>query len=90
MKEVQQFKIHLERLGYSKTSINMLPNCLKEFLEITAKSVHQIQSKDITNYHQYLQERPNKRRAGGLSESFINHHIYSMYSLNQQSYTFFH
>lgn len=78
MQEVQQFKIHLERLGYSKTSINMLPNCLKEFLQFTAKSVHQIRSKDITNYHQYLQERPNKRRAGGLSESFINHHIYSL------------
>jgi integrase/recombinase XerD len=25
-----------------------------------------------------LKERPNKRRAGGLSESYINHHIYAL------------
>lgn len=30
---VKQFSLHLERLGYSKNSIYMLPNCLKEFLE---------------------------------------------------------
>lgn len=72
------FRIHLERLGYSRTSINMLPSCVKEFLEFTAKPVQEIQSKDITNYHEYLKERPNKRTKGGLSESYINHHIYSL------------
>lgn len=56
----------------------MLPNCVAEFLEFTKNPIHQIQSKDITNYHRYLQERPNRRRAGGLSESFIHHHIYSL------------
>ena len=78
MNEVQQFRIHLERLGYSKSSVRMLPNCVKEFLELTSKSIHQIQPKDITDYYQHLQERPNKRRSGGLSESFIHHHIYSL------------
>lgn len=76
--ETKAFKTHLERLGYSKTSINMLPSCLKEFLEFTAKSIQEIESKDITNYHFYLQERPNKRRTGGLSESYINHHLYAL------------
>lgn len=75
---VKQFRIHLERLGYSKSSIYMLPNCLKEFLQFTAKEVQQIETKDITNYHQYLQERPRKRGSGGLSESYITHHIYSL------------
>ncbi len=78
MNEVQQFRIHLERLGYSQSSVRMLPACVKEFLETTSKPIHQIQPKDITNYHQHLQERPNKRRSGGLSESFIHHHIYSL------------
>jgi integrase/recombinase XerD len=85
MQEVKNFKIHLERLGYSKTSIYMLPNCLKEFLEFirqrngqTAKPILEIETKDITNYHEYLKERPNKNKAGGLSESYINHHIYSL------------
>ena len=75
---VKQFKTHLERLGYSKTSINMLPSCLKEFLEFTTKELVKIESKDITAYHQYLKERPRKRGSGGLSESYINHHIYSL------------
>jgi len=85
MQIIKQFRTHLERLGYSKTSISMLPACAKEFLEFirqrngqATKEVQTIQSKDITAYHHYLQERPNKRRTGGLSESYINHHIYSL------------
>lgn len=78
MQESQQFRIHLERLGYSKTSILMLPNCLKEFLEYTDKPTQNITPQDIKNYHTYLQERPNRRRTGGLSESYINHHLYAL------------
>jgi integrase/recombinase XerD len=78
-KEVKAFKIHLERLGYSKTSINMLPNCLHEFLQHQPhEELKNIQPVDILNYQSYLEERPNKLRAGGLSESYINHHIYSL------------
>jgi integrase/recombinase XerD len=73
------FREHLARLGYSKTSVQMLPDCLKDFLEYNNnKTLAAITSADILNYHQHLQERPNKRRAGGLSESYINHHIYSL------------
>ena len=76
---VKQFRIHLERLGYSQTSISMLPSCLKEFLECQGHSqLKNITSADIVQYHEYLKERPNKRRAGGLSESYINHHIYAL------------
>ena len=78
MREVTAFKTHLERLGYSKSSVGMLPACVKEFLGFTSKAIDEIQSEDIMNYHRYLQERPNKRRPGGLSESFISHHIYSL------------
>lgn len=86
---IKQFRTHLERLGYSKTSTGMLPACTREFLSRYAllwglsfgqeeKWLHQIESKDITAYHEYLQQRPNKRRTGGLSESYIHHHIYSL------------
>ncbi len=77
-RETKAFKVHLERLGYSKTSINMLPACLKEFLEFTSKELIKIEAKDIANYHKYLKERPSKRGLGGLSESYINHHIYAL------------
>lgn len=78
MNEVQQFRSHLERLGYSQSSVRMLPSCVKEFLETTSKPIHEIGPQDITTYYHYLQERPNRRRSGGLSESFIHHHIYSL------------
>ena len=78
MKAVKDFREHLERLGYSKTSLQMLPSCLKDFLEQTVKPLQNINSVDILNYYQYLQDRPNKTRSGGLSESYINHHIYSL------------
>jgi len=78
MNIIKQYKTHLERLGYNKSSVSMLPACTKDFLEFTEKEVDNINSTDITAYHEYLQERPNQRRTGGLSESYINHHIYAL------------
>ena len=86
MEIIQDFRKHLQRLGYSKSSVQMLPGCVAEFLKFSQKTstepsevtMRKIVSKDITAYHEYLQERPNQRRAGGLSESYINHHIYSL------------
>jgi len=81
MKEelINRFKTHLERLGYSKTSILMLPKCVKEFLEVQqVRELTSIIPAQIQHHHEYLQTRPNKRRPGGLSESHINHHIYAL------------
>jgi integrase/recombinase XerD len=76
---VHAFKTQLERLGYSKTSTLMLPKCLQEFLEVQQiKQLTAITPEHIQQHHQYLQIRPNKRRAGALSESHINHHIYAL------------
>lgn len=74
----RNFKIQLERLGYSQGSVQMLPSCLLEFMEFTDKSINEVQSQDVVAYHQYLQERPNKRSIGGLSEKYISHHIYAL------------
>ena len=78
LKTTTAFKEHLERLGYSKGSVKLLPNCLKDFLEYINKTLEKITSADIVDYHEHLQERPNKKRPGGLSESYINHHIYAL------------
>lgn len=78
MQITKDFKTHLERLGYSKTSINMLPSCVKSFLEYANQEAVQIQSTDITSFYNHLQERPNKRKPGALSESYINHHVYAL------------
>lgn len=78
MDEIQRFKTHLERLGYSQGTVRMLPDCLRAFLEFTPRTIHQKQQGDIMDFYQYLQERPNRTRAGGLSESYIHHHIYAL------------
>jgi integrase/recombinase XerD len=56
----------------------MLPNCLADFLGQGHRQIKNITSEDILCYYRHLQERPNKRRNGGLSESYINHHIYAL------------
>lgn len=75
---VQDFTRHLSRLGYSKGSQAMLPACVAEFLAYTGKPLAGIDRPDIIRYHAYLQQRPNKRRAGGLSEMMIHHHLYAL------------
>lgn len=75
---IQSFRAYLQGLGYSKSIVLMLPNCLAEFLTFTQKPVELIRPQDIRSYHTYLEERPNRRRSGGLSEQFIHHHIYSL------------
>jgi integrase/recombinase XerD len=78
-KIINRFKVHLERLGYSKATLYMLPKCVKEFLEVQQiKSPDTITPAQITKHHEYLQTRPNQRRPGGLSENHINHHVYAL------------
>jgi len=76
---IEQFKNHLERLGYSKGAQSMLPTCVAEFLERNqTKEIQELTQQDITEYYEYLSQRPNKRRPGGLSSKMIYHNIYSI------------
>ena len=76
---ITAFKTHLKRLGYSPSSLHMLPACLQDFLQNQPHDqLSNITPTDIVAYHEHLKERPNKRRPGGLSESYIHHHIYSL------------
>ncbi|MFY7930185.1 MAG: tyrosine-type recombinase/integrase [Oligoflexus sp.] len=79
---VKNFADHLQRLGYSKGSQSMLPKCVQEFLykqeQEELYDLTELTSSDITDHHEYLQQRPNQRRPGGLSEMMINHHVYAL------------
>ena len=75
----KDFKIYLEQLGYRKSSVQMLPACVNDFL----KYHHIINPKKITgeqieSFYRHLLIRPHKRKEGGLSERYINHHIYAL------------
>jgi len=78
----EKFKIQLERLGYSKSSQHMLPNCVAEFLQqLETKGIYRIKDVEphhIQEHYEYLTQRPNKRKPGGLSSVMINHHIYAI------------
>ena len=78
-KLIHSLTSHLESLGYKQATVKMIPLCVSEFLEIqNINQVRNITSTDIVNHHEYLQNRPHKKKPGGLSESYINHHIYSL------------
>jgi integrase/recombinase XerD len=76
------FKTHLERLGYSKSSQRMLPACVAEFLDcLEQKGINeprQIESAHIQQQYEYLSQRPNKKKPGGLSSRMIAHNMYSI------------
>lgn len=74
-----QFKAHLERLGYSKTSIYALPRCVADFIrQQNIEDLKKVIPQHIQNYHKHLQTRPNKNKPGALSESYISHHIFAL------------
>ena len=52
---------------------------MKAFLKVEGVTgVEKVTSAEITHYYDYLQDRPNQRRAGGLSSSYINHQVYAL------------
>lgn len=75
----ENFKNHIQQIGYSKNSQYQIPKCVEEFLnQIKGLNIQKISQQDILNFHEYLQSRPLKRRIGVLSESMINHYLYSL------------
>lgn len=77
-KIITDFKHYLQQLGFTTGTVNMLPICLKEFLQQTNKELQTIDKTDVLNYYEHIKNRPKKRGIGTLSESMINHHIYSL------------
>ena len=75
---LQEFTKYIQQIGYSKGSQYQIPNCIKEFLEVTNKSFKSITQQDILGFYEYLQTRPLKRRTGALSEAMINHYVFSL------------
>lgn len=75
---VESFRTHLTRLGYGKSSCQMLPECVREFLAFAGQNLENIQADAILAFYEHLQQRPHKRSAGGLSPRYIHHFMYSL------------
>lgn len=70
---IYNFRRELQNLGYSKNAINNYPRYAKNLLIYTKENPQKIKEQHIKNYYHYLQEKPNQRRKGTISES----HVYS-------------
>jgi integrase/recombinase XerD len=73
-----QFRNYLENVGYSKSTVYMLPECVRSFLSHATKNPDKITQKEIQSFYVHLNERPHKKKEGGLSEQYINHHVYAL------------
>jgi integrase/recombinase XerD len=69
---IYSFRQELENLGYSKSIVNSYPKYVKSFLIFNHELPENISEDHIKNYSGYLQEKPNKRRQGKLSQSYIH------------------
>jgi integrase/recombinase XerD len=70
--QIYNYRQELQNLGYSKSIVNNYPKYVKYFLEFTQEILENISEEHIKTYSNYLQNRPNKRRIGSLSESYIH------------------
>jgi integrase/recombinase XerD len=85
MQYLTDFATYLEATGYRPSTRQMAYSCVERFLNWwrtclgnDEKSPLQLTSKDIELWHQFLEERPNLRRAGGLSARMIRHYLYCL------------
>jgi integrase/recombinase XerD len=76
---IEKFRNYLQQLGYGKTTVNMLPNCVLEFLQYNnITEVLQVNCEQINGFYEHLQTRKHQRKNTGLSQTFIHHNIYSL------------
>jgi len=76
--QIKDFRTYLEQLGYSRTTRSMLPDCVRDFLDYHKGWEEEFTTTHVEEYHEWLQIRPHKQKGGGLSEHYINHHIYAL------------
>ncbi len=77
--QLKEFRNYLNQIGYSKSSCYMLPECVKDFLGYhNATDTKELATGHINQFYEWLQIRPHKHKEGGLSEQYINHHVYAL------------
>lgn len=81
------FKEWLDILGYSKGIVKYSPIFLQEFfywLECQGRTnITTVTRKDITEYYDYLKQRPNENYGGALSNPSLNNHISTLKRFNE-------
>ena len=77
------FKDWLDVLGYAETTVYNLPIHLREFFNYLEnqgiQNINAITTQTVLDYYQYLKERPNQRRSGGISKGHLNKHQQALF-----------
>ncbi|WP_411812422.1 tyrosine-type recombinase/integrase [Chryseobacterium scophthalmum] len=69
---ILQFRKELQNLGYCKIVVNAYPKQVIKFLNYTRKEYFEIQTKDILDYHSYLETTISTRTGKPLSENYLH------------------
>jgi integrase/recombinase XerD len=79
---IASFKEWLQTLGYNEQTVYQLPNYIQEFLHYAEgkgyAGLYQITNELMKEHYYKLKERSNKRRTGGLSNSYLNKHLQAL------------
>ncbi|HWY98615.1 MAG TPA: tyrosine-type recombinase/integrase [Bacteroidia bacterium] len=77
---LEEFATVLQTKGYARWQMNT--NMVREFLFFLEcrgiNDIKAVKATDIVAYYEYLKERPNQRRGGGLSNAMLKHHLFSV------------
>jgi integrase/recombinase XerD len=80
---IASFKEWLQTLGYNEQTVYQLPNYIQEFLFYAESKgyagLFQINNDLIKEHYYKLKLRTNKRRTGGLSNSYLNKHLQALH-----------
>lgn len=76
---LKSYREWLDIQGYAATTVESLPNHLREFFHYIEQQhnvtqVQQIKAEQFTAYCEQLKSRQNLRRGGGLSNAYLNKH----------------
>lgn len=80
----QSFKEWLDIIGFAPSCVYQMPLCIRELLHYVEKQgktqIKDIDNKTIKQYYNELKTRPNLRRGGGLSTSYLKKHQQAIYN----------
>ena len=76
----KSFNEWLDVLGYPAMSVYNMTHIVRELLHYletqqTIKQITALKQQHIKSYHKHISGRTNQRRGGGLSNTYINHHL---------------
>jgi len=76
---IHHFHQYLTDLGYRPQTAHNLPTYIQRFFAfLELDTLEQVQPSDFLTFFQHLEDRPNQRRAGGLSDQYIAYHFYAL------------